>query len=269
MYTFLIIDDEELIRKGTIKKLSPMSDKLQCIGEAENGADGIEKIRTLNPDIVILDMQMPIMDGTQLLPYLSEHFPDLPLIVISGYRDFDYIKHAISAKAIDYILKPFSKEAIQKCMTDALTRLENKTALQNQIISSEAQKETAYYEYDLQILRNLILGYHTDTTSISSKKLNFINKTHNLMLLTLHFSKIAEETVIQSWLEENGFGDLALYLINPNDKQMGFLLLFLPEDSVFSGKQLAKQLTEIMIPWMEHQNLPVLIGISNTHSDLQ
>ncbi|MBQ1311648.1 MAG: response regulator, partial [Blautia sp.] len=48
--------------------------------------------------------QMPVMDGTQLLPYLAGHYPDLPLIVISGYRDFDYIKHALSANAVDYVL---------------------------------------------------------------------------------------------------------------------------------------------------------------------
>lgn len=133
MYTYLIIDDEELIRKGTIKKLSAMEDQVTCIGEAENGQDGIEKIKELHPDIVVLDMQMPIMDGTRLLPYLAENYPNLPLIVISGYRDFDYIKQAISAQAIDYVLKPFGKEAIQKCMSDALKRLEDQNAIRTQL----------------------------------------------------------------------------------------------------------------------------------------
>ena len=92
MYSYVIIDDEELIRKGTVKKLEILKDQVQCIGEAANGKSGIQLIEQLHPDFVILDMQMPEMDGMELLPYLAEHYPDLQLIVISGYRDFDYIK---------------------------------------------------------------------------------------------------------------------------------------------------------------------------------
>ena len=168
MYTYIIVDDESLIRKGTIKKLSPMSDLVQCIGEADEGQAGIRLIEAQKPDFVILDMQMPGMDGTQLLGYLSEHYPDMPLIVISGFRDFDYIKTAISADAIDYILKPFSREAIQECVQRAIQRLENTQTISRQIMDSNEQKEAAYYEYDRQYLTNLILGFHTGEASISS-----------------------------------------------------------------------------------------------------
>lgn len=269
MYTYLIIDDEELIRKGTIKKLSAMEDQVTCIGEAENGQDGIEKIKELHPDIVVLDMQMPIMDGTRLLPYLAENYPNLPLIVISGYRDFDYIKQAISAQAIDYVLKPFGKEAIQKCMSDALKRLEDQNAIRTQLSNSEEEKEAAYYEYDLQILRSLILGYHTDTTSISSQKLNFINQLHDFILITFYFTEVPQEQVIQEWVTDHGFGDLALYLGNPSDKRMGFLLLFIPEDSILPNRQLTQQVIEAFIPWAEDCKTPVLAGVSRTHNNLE
>lgn len=92
------------------------------------------------------------MGGTELLPYLAEHYPDMPLIVISGYKDFDYVKHAISADAIDYLLKPFSKEAIQECASRALERLKNTQTITKQITDSYEQKEAAYYEYDIQYL---------------------------------------------------------------------------------------------------------------------
>ncbi len=269
MYTYLIIDDEELIRKGTQKKISPLSDKITCIGEAENGLEAIEKIRELQPDIVILDMQMPAMDGTQLLPYLAQNYPNLTLIVISGYRDFDYIKHAISAQAIDYLLKPFSREAIQKCVLDAIERLEKRNGIKARLSNSEEQKEAAYYECDLQILKSLILGYHMDSTSISSQKLKFINTYHDFILLTLYFMEMPPEQHIQEWVDEQGFGDLALYLANPNDTQMGFLLLFIPEDSILSNSQLTQQIIEAFIPWTEGRGFPVLIGISRTHDDLK
>ncbi|MDO4274047.1 MAG: response regulator [Eubacteriales bacterium] len=269
MYSYLIIDDEELIRKGTIKKLSTMGDIICCIGEAENGAEGIEKIEVLHPDMVILDMQMPVMDGTQLLPYLSQHYPGLPLIVISGYRDFDYVKHAISAQAIDYILKPFSREAIQKCVRDAISRLESHNALENHITSIEEEKEAAYYEYDQQILKNLILGYHTDTTVISSQKLNFINRTHNLILMTIYGEHISSEAEIRHWIEENEYSDWLLYLSHPNDKHMGFLLLLLPDQSPFTLSQLSRQAGSAFLSFSKSRDFVVLIGVSREHSKLE
>lgn len=268
MYTYLIIDDEDLIRKGTIKKLSPMSDRVACVGEAVNGLEGIEKIRQLHPDIIVLDMQMPGMDGTQLLPYLAENYPDIPLIVISGYRDFDYIKHAISAQAIDYILKPFSREDIQKCMQDAILRLESQNAIQTRLSNSEEEKETAYYEYDLQLLRSLILGYHTETSAVTSRRLNFINNIHDMILITLYFDHTPDESNIQEWIEEHRFSDLVLYLNNPNDKQMGFFLLFIPEDSILSNRQLTQQVLDTFVPWLKDLDVSVLIGISQTHEEI-
>ena len=77
MYTYLIIDDEHLIRKGTIKKLEPLKDTVCCCGEAGNGEEGIRLARELHPDIIIADMQMPVMDGMELLPYLASHFPEI------------------------------------------------------------------------------------------------------------------------------------------------------------------------------------------------
>ena len=143
MYTYIIVDDESLIRKGTIKKLSPMSDLVQCIGEADEGQAGIRLIEAQKPDFVILDMQMPGMDGTQLLGYLSEHYPDMPLIVISGFRDFDYIKTAISADAIDYILKPFEPEELLARMEVILRRTQPKVFTSGSLtVDSAARKVT-------------------------------------------------------------------------------------------------------------------------------
>ena len=65
MYTYVIIDDEPLIRRGTKKKLEPLSHLLTCCGEASDGREGLELVRQLKPDIVILDMQMPVMDGCE------------------------------------------------------------------------------------------------------------------------------------------------------------------------------------------------------------
>lgn len=269
MYTYIVIDDESLIRKGTIKKLQPMEEQISCIGEADNGKAGIELIQEVHPDFVILDMQMPIMGGKELLPYLAENYPEMPLIVISGYRDFDYVKQAISAAAIDYILKPFSKEAIQDCVSRAIERLEDSQTL-SRVTDSDEEKEAAYYDYDIQHLTNLILGYHVGEGSVSSKRLNFINDTHQLVLFTLYFESTSQiqNIDIQHWLEDGGFGDLALYLPNTASDQMGFLVLFIPNTEVIHSRRLVDQISSALTDYVRHLQNSLIIGISQPHSDL-
>ncbi len=269
MYKYIIIDDESLIRKGTIKKIENMRDDVECIGEASEGEQGIALIKEMHPDFVILDMQMPGMDGTQLLPYLTEHYPKMPLIVISGFRDFDYIKHAISANAVDYLLKPFSREAISECIGSAIKRLEDNQHITQQIVSSQEQKEAARYEYDIQYLTNLILGFHTGDASITSEKLNFINDTHQLVLLTLYCNQNTANLNIQEWLEEGGFGDLAIYLSNSTYPKIGFLILFLPNQRAVRVETLLKQITEALLYHARQEEHSLLIGISQVHSDLR
>ncbi len=269
MYNYLVIDDEYLIRKGTIKKLSALADQITCIDEAENGKEATEKIEALKPDFVIMDMQMPVMGGMELLPYLSEHYPEMPLIVISGYRDFDYVQKAISANAIEYILKPFSAETIQKTVLQVIQKLDNTASIQNQLTLNEQELEETYYERDTQMLYNLIMGYRVSSSTLTSRKLNFINGTHNLVLLTLHTEKNLSVSPVQSWLEDHGFGDLALYISNPDNEHLGAVILFLPHQTVLSEKKLVSDVANALIDWMQSQGSDIYIGISSRQTALE
>lgn len=268
MYTYIIIDDEEIIRKGTIKKISPIAGRVACTGEAENGKDGIELIERVHPDFVILDMQMPVMGGMDLLPYLNDRYPEIPLIVISGYRDFDYIKQAISANAVEYLLKPFDRKMIQTCVERVIDRFEQRTKVQNQILTSEIEKEQACIDYDYQLLYNKIRGYHTPGNRLTSKKFSSVYESHLLLLITLYFEGPAPNQLIQSWMKEHGFGELAAYISDTEIDQLGFILLFVPQHGSISDKLLAEQILDELLPWLESQKLTALAGVSNTHSGL-
>ena len=123
MYTYVVIDDEPLIRRGILKKLENYPG-IQCVAQASNGKAALELIEEKDPDFVITDMKMPIMDGTQLLPVLSTQYPEKYIIVISGYKDFDYAKEALRAKTLDYIVKPFSREALCSAVDKAVELLQ-------------------------------------------------------------------------------------------------------------------------------------------------
>lgn len=268
MYTYVIVDDEPLIRKGTIKKLEPIQDKISCIGEANNGAEAMELIEKLNPDIIITDMNMPVLDGTQLLPMLTKRYPDKRIVVISGYKDFEYMKHAITAKAVDYILKPFSRDDVQKSVLNAIGQIEKNQNMKDLLITSEEKKEAARYEYDIQMLKNLILGYHTSEVMINSKNLNFINRTHDLILVTLHCNQPLEESILHDFLEENSFGDLALFLQHLHQKNLGFLVLFIPEHAALGHKELCLQIVRGLDHLFFDLNYKVSYGISRPRHSL-
>ena len=269
MFTYLIIDDEELTRKGTIKKLAPMEASVRCIGEAENGVEGIEKIRTLCPDIVVLDMQMPVMDGTELLPYLSGHFPQIPLIVISGYQNFDYIKHAMSAHAIDYILKPFSREDIQKCMRSAINRLINENAIESRLQNTEEEKENALYEVDLQVLKGLLFGFHHDDVRLSSGKLALLNQQCLTSVLTVCPEHKIEQDQLAEWKENRAPGQPIIFLADQNDPLITYVLLFMLQNKPGITDIYLVRTVRDLLEFLEQQGNTALIGISKIHDSLK
>jgi two-component system LytT family response regulator/two-component system response regulator LytT len=100
----MVVDDEELAR-ARIKGLLEAFDDLECVGEAENGLEAVDRIRELGPDLVFLDIQMPGMDGFEVLAALDE----VPLIIFATAYD-EYALRAFEVNSIDYLLKPIEKE---------------------------------------------------------------------------------------------------------------------------------------------------------------
>ena len=267
MYTYLIVDDETLIRKGVIKKLAPLSHLVECCGEADSGAAAIECIEKLRPDIVILDMQMPEMGGMDLLPWLNSHYPEISLIVISAHQNFDYIKQAISCKAVDYILKPFSREQIQKIMMDVIDGLQSRTQLESRLNTMEEEKEAACFHLELQYLQNLIQNTEKEHRKFVSKKLDYLNHTRVFFLFSLYFPDSADPDSLQEWLDENTPLGAALSIPHPSLKKMQYVLLLLPYNTE-EESDAPESFAEILLLWTSQRHAPAEIGISRRHHNL-
>ena len=126
MFKVLIIDDEPWARK-VIKKLGHWEELgLEIIDEASDGIEGLEKIESLRPDIVITDMRMPGIDGSALLKRVNDHYSDMMIIAMSGYNDFIYLKQAIKASAVDYLLKPVSPDELNGALVKSIKVLNQK-----------------------------------------------------------------------------------------------------------------------------------------------
>lgn len=109
MYKVLIIDDEEPLREainilGDWKGLG-----VDQVLEATDGNMGLDMLREQKIDLVLVDMKMPELNGSELLQIVEKEFPELLTIVISGYNDFEYTRQAIRSKVVDYLLKPVNR----------------------------------------------------------------------------------------------------------------------------------------------------------------
>ncbi|MBD0382967.1 response regulator transcription factor [Paenibacillus sedimenti] len=123
MYSVLIVDDEPEIRQGLRLKVDWSGLGLSIAGEAGNGADAIEWLANHPVDIVITDMNMPVMNGVSFLEICHELHPSLRLIVITGYEDFQYAKAAIRHQAKDYLLKPVTQDELREALLKVVREL--------------------------------------------------------------------------------------------------------------------------------------------------
>ncbi|MDI4644124.1 response regulator [Cohnella hashimotonis] len=112
MYRVLIVDDEPEIRQGLRLKIDADKLGLELAGEASNGVEALERLEDEAFDIVITDMNMPVMDGVSFLEACRERHPDIRLVVITGYEDFQYARAALRHQASDYLLKPVAADEL-------------------------------------------------------------------------------------------------------------------------------------------------------------
>ncbi len=123
----LVVDDEDLAR-ARIKALLEGIDDVECVGEAANGLQAVERIRELSPDVVILDIQMPGMDGLEVVDALDEP----PLIVFATAYD-EYAIRAFEVNSIDYLLKPIERNRFAEAIARARALLSEGPELGEQL----------------------------------------------------------------------------------------------------------------------------------------
>ncbi len=111
MIRLLLVDDQTLVRQG-FRVLLEAHEDIQVIGEAENGTQAIRQVEVLHPDIVLLDVRMPQMDGVAAAQTICQQFDDVKVLMLSTFNDAAYIHRAIRFGAIGYLLKDTNAEEL-------------------------------------------------------------------------------------------------------------------------------------------------------------
>lgn len=138
MYRIILVDDEQQIRKGLSNLIAWDELGIEICGEASDGVSALEVIRQLQPHIVIADIQMPNMNGLQLLEEASK-LPNPPkFIMLSGFDQFDFVRTSMRLGACNYLLKPVNVDELKLTLQETIELLEETAAQKQQFEESTA-----------------------------------------------------------------------------------------------------------------------------------
>jgi len=163
MLKIFIVDDDFTARSNLKTMIDWEKHDIEICGEAMNGQDAIAMIKNNLPDIVITDMNMPIMDGVALIEYIGLHYPDLKCVALSGYEDFQYVKESLKNGAVDYLLK---HKLDSRSLLKVLKMASDKITHEHKLMAHFAQSREVLRK---DFMKRLVLGDICDPSMIKLK----------------------------------------------------------------------------------------------------
>lgn len=149
MIKVLVVEDEQLVRKGLVLT-TPWNDYgYEVAGEAQNGQEGLELALEIHPDLVITDIRMPVMDGLALIEALSGKI-DAEYLIISGFNEFDYARQAMKLGVKDYLLKPIDDkelEGVLQTLANTIRRKKQFRKVEDNLAQLSESKALFFREY--------------------------------------------------------------------------------------------------------------------------
>ena len=182
----LIIDDESLARE-IIKKYIEGNGKVELLGECSNGFEGLKKINEEKPDIVFLDIQMPKINGFELLELID----DPPVVIFTTAFD-QYALKAFEVNAVDYLLKPFSPERFGEALEKAFVYLNEKTK-QKDIIKSLIEHQNNSIEF----LDRIVIKEGSKISIIPIENINWFEAQDDYVLIHSSEGKFLKEKTMK------------------------------------------------------------------------
>jgi NarL family two-component system response regulator LiaR len=114
----MVVDEHGMVRKGIIAYLKNNPD-LHIIGEAQNGREAVELCEQLQPNVILMDLQMPEMDGITATRIIRKQYPHIQVVALTSFPDRDKVQDALAAGAISYLLKNVSGDDLAEAIRDA------------------------------------------------------------------------------------------------------------------------------------------------------
>ncbi len=136
MINILLVDDHEMVRIGVSAYLQTQAD-MTVIGEASNGREAVEKALELKPDIILMDMVMPEMNGAEATAAIIKEWPEAKIVIVTSFLDDDKVYPALEAGAISYILKTSNAKRIAEAIRETV---KGQTVLEPEVTTKMMQR---------------------------------------------------------------------------------------------------------------------------------
>ena len=111
----LVVDDHKVVRKG-LRTFIAVHDDLDLVGEAGNGEEAIEQCEALHPDVVLMDLKMPVMDGPTAIGHIRRRFPEVEIVALTSFDDDTMAHRALEAGAIGYLFKDVEEDELMSAI---------------------------------------------------------------------------------------------------------------------------------------------------------
>jgi two-component system response regulator YesN len=174
MYKLMVVDDEFNIRDGIANAIPWQNYDINVVGEASNGLEALKKVGELKPDIIITDIYMDNMDGLEFAEKLRQEFPEIKVIILSGYDEFEHAKRAIELKVFSYILKPILPDELLHIVKKVTKEIDEDRKLKEKMCSLEEELNSNKLALQEKLLSDLVEGKLTGSENII-RRLEFLD----------------------------------------------------------------------------------------------
>ena len=217
----LLVDDEIIIRRGFRQLFDWEAHDFEVVGEATDGMEALSQIDSLNPDIVIMDINIPIMNGLKVIQLSRMKHPKTAFIIVSGYDDFAYCREALRLQITDYILKPVDYEEFGACIDNLKIALfQQKSAEETEggeerIINKIVRFVQNHLAEEIS-LSVLAEEFHFSTQYVSQLFKNEIGVNFLTYLTNIRMEKakkllLSTDLPIAEVSEQSGYGDYRVF----------------------------------------------------------
>ena len=201
MLKVFLVEDESIVREGLRDNIPWEQWGYQFVGEAGDGEMALSLIQKTKPDVLLTDIKMPFMDGLSLSRLVHQEFPDMKIIILSGYDDFEYARGAIQVGAEQYLLKPITRAVLQKALAELKIKIE--TEREQKSYQEKFQSEAREYEqfsrtdFFVRIFegRMPVQDIYEEAAKLS---LRINAPCYNLLLFNLQEKRTGENTGVES-----------------------------------------------------------------------
>ena len=217
----LLVDDEIMIREGFKKLFDWEAHECVVVGEAADGMEAITKIDEEQPDIVIMDINIPIINGLKVIQLSRVKYPSMAFVVVSGYDDFSYCREALRLQITDYILKPVNYEEFGSRIDRLKISLYNNEVKEKPVVKKERvitgitkyMQEHLSEDVSLHILSE---EFHLNSQYISQLfrneiGVNFLTYLTNIRMEHAKKLLLSSSLSIAEVSEQSGYGDYRVF----------------------------------------------------------